>query len=97
MMQYLQQQQLTGSKKFDLIIGSDLLYVPSVIQPLFETVLHLLNRDSGKFLMAHCCRRVGNDVTLEEVLSVAKDLGFECEEKMRNDEDIVLFSFTVNA
>lgn len=96
-MQYIQQQQLTGSKTFDLIIGSDLLYVPSVIQPLFETVLHLLNPDSGKFLMAHCCRRVGNDVTLEEVLSVAKDLGFECEEKVRNDEDIVLYSFTVNA
>lgn len=36
--QFLQQQS-TGSKKFDLIIGSDLLYVPSVIKPLFETVL----------------------------------------------------------
>ena len=95
-MQYLQQQS-TERKKFDLIIGSDLLYVPSVIKPLFETVLQLLSPDNGEFLMAHCCRRVGNEVSLEEVLSVANNLGFDCEEKMRNDEDIVLFSFTVNA
>jgi hypothetical protein len=88
--EFLQQQ---SNITFDLIIGSDLLYVTSVIQPLFETVRELLKPNSGKFLMAHCCRRVGNEVTLDEVLSVACDLGLDYKEKLRNDEDIVLYSF----
>jgi len=84
---------LQQTSTFDLIIGSDLLYVTSVIQPLFETVFQLLEPKSGKFLMAHCCRRVGNDVTLDEILRIARKTGLEYKEELRNDEDIVLFSF----
>ena len=80
------------NERFDLIIGSDLLYVTSVIRPLFETVGELL-QPNGVFVMAHCCRRVGNEVTLEEVLDVACELGLDWVEELRNEEDIVLYSF----
>jgi hypothetical protein len=63
------------------------------MQPLFETVFELLNQNDGQFLMAHCCRRVGNEVTLEELLSVSYNVGFEFREELRNGEDIVLYSF----
>lgn len=47
-----------------------------------------------KFLMAHCSRRVGNDVTLVEVLTAAQEMGFKYTEELRNnDEDITLYSF----
>jgi predicted nicotinamide N-methyase len=91
--QFLKQHNDEQRSKFDLIIGSDLLYVRSVMQPLFETVFELLNQNDGQFLMAHCCRRVGNEVTLEELLSVSYNVGFEFREELRNGEDIVLYSF----
>jgi predicted nicotinamide N-methyase len=92
-LQFLEKQPVENGK-FDLVIGSDLLYVTSVIQPLFETIHELLEPDDGKFLMAHCSRRVGNDVTLDKVLTVAQETGFECTEELRNnDEDITLYSF----
>ncbi|KAL3787369.1 hypothetical protein ACHAWO_000579 [Cyclotella atomus] len=91
-LQFLQKQSEETSK-FDLILGSDLLYVTSVIQPLFKTIHELLKPNDGKFFMAHCCRRVGNDVTLDEVLTIAHEMGFMCTEELRNDDDIVLYSF----
>ena len=90
----MQQQKEEGNGKFDLIIGSDLLYVRSVIQPLFETVREVLKRTHGTFLMAHCCRRVGNEVTLDMMMNVAHNMGFQYKEELENEEeDIVLFSF----
>jgi hypothetical protein len=82
-LQFIDQHQ----EKMDVIIGSDLLYVASVIQPLFETVLVLLKPKSGKFLMAHCCRRVGNEATLDMALEVARELGFERKEELRNKDE----------
>lgn len=43
-LQFLQKQQ-EENEKFDLVGGSDLLYVTSVIQPLFETIYELLKPD----------------------------------------------------
>jgi predicted nicotinamide N-methyase len=91
---YLSQQTGDGNKHFDLILGSDLIYVQSVIQPLFETVKNLLSTDTmSKFLMAHCSRREGNEVELPMVLDVAKEQGFEFEILSEDDNDISLFSF----
>ena len=93
----MQQQREQGNGKFDLIIGSDLLYVTSVIQPLFETVFEVLKPTCGTFLMAHCCRRVGNEVTLDEILNISRNMGFRCKEEFKNEEeDIVLFSFKLS-
>ena len=86
-------QQPNGKKHFDLILGSDLIYVQSVIQPLFETVRTLLcTHENAKFLMAHCSRREGNEVELSMVLDAAKEEGFEYEELIE-DDDISLFAF----
>ena len=89
---YLSQQ--SGEKKhFDLILGSDLIYVQSVIQPLFETVKTLLcTHENAKFLMAHCSRREGNEVELSMVLDSAREEGFEYD-IIVEDDDISLFSF----
>ena len=85
--------QSGDKKRFDLILGSDLIYVPSVIRPLFETVRVLLGKhENAKFLMAHCARREGNEVELPMVLEAAKEEGFKYEEILE-DDDIYLFSF----
>ncbi len=86
-------QQSDEKKHFDLILGSDLIYVQSVIRPLFETVRTLLcTHENAKFLMAHCSRREGNEVELSMVLDTAIDEGFEYDVMVEND-DISLFSF----
>mmetsp|Transcript_15960 Transcript_15960/g.33379 ORF Transcript_15960/g.33379 Transcript_15960/m.33379 type:complete len:303 (+) Transcript_15960:68-976(+) len=96
-----QQQQQKGDdkaveeKRFDVILGSDLLYVQSVIRPLFETVRVLLNdKGHSKFVMAHCSRRIGNEVDLSMVLDVANDEGFTYEEVFE-EEDISVLSFQI--
>ena len=89
-------QQTSSSEKFDIILGSDLIYVNSVIQPLFETVRVLLKNDDtekGVFLMAHCSRREGNEVDMSTVLDVAHEQGFQ-EEVLIEDDDISVFAFT---
>lgn len=86
-------QQSDEKKHFDLILGSDLIYVQSVIRPLFETVRTLLcTHENAKFLMAHCSRREGNEVELSMVLDAAREEGFEYD-IMVEDDDISLFSF----
>jgi len=86
--------QQPGSRKFDVILGSDLIYVKSVIRPLFETVRVLLSeRDGSKLLMAHCSRREGNEVELNTVLEIAEQEGFEYELLIQDDSDISVFSF----
>lgn len=78
-------------EKFDVIIGSDLIYVPNVIQPLFESISVLLKQD-GQFIMAHCARRQGNEVTLEMIFNEAKQKGLNWE-LLKQDDDIYLYSF----
>ena len=101
---FLQQHFAANGKqqKFDLIIGSDLLYVPNVIDELFETVVELLssnnnnNSESSKFIMAHCARRHGNKVTLDMILTAATKVGLSYT-LLLDDPDIVddiyLYSF----
>ena len=64
--------------KFDLIFGSDLIYVPSNIQPMFETIQLLLKRDGGGiFLFTYCSRRNGGSTTIEMILNIAVEMGFK--------------------
>ncbi|CAB9507424.1 family with sequence similarity 86 [Seminavis robusta] len=74
-----------GSNNIRLVLGSDLIYVPQVIQPLFETVKVLLSHThdndntAARFLMAHSNRRQGSSVTLEMVLEGATNAGLSHE------------------
>ena len=87
--------QQPEERKFDIILGSDLIYVNSVIKSLFDTVRILL-RDAKdcKFIMAHCSRRKGNEVDLSTVFDVADELGFDKEILLEDAEDISIFAFT---
>ena len=84
---------------FDVIMGSDLVYVPGVIQPLFETVKTLLDREpnnnkSTMFLLAHCRRprEQGSSVTMEMVLEAGEQAGFSYE-LVEEEDDISLLVF----
>ena len=70
-------------------MGSDLIYVNSVIKSLFGTVMILLRDAQGcKFIMAHCSRRKGNEVDLSTVFKVADESGFDKEILLEDSEDI---------
>ena len=86
-------QQPEEKRKFDIILGSDLIYAKSVIGPLFETVRVLLSaKVESKFLMAHCSRRKGNEVDVCMFLDVAEKEGFQ-HEVLIEDGDISVFAF----
>ena len=83
--------QRADNKKFDVLFGSDLIYVKKVINPLFETVSTLLE-DSGCFIMAHCARRQGNEVTMSMVFDAALSFGFE-HKVIEEDQDVSVVVF----
>jgi predicted nicotinamide N-methyase len=56
----------------DVIIGADIIYVTTVLQPLWETIDKLLSLN-GKFLLAFTRRTV----SVELVLEYATKYGFE--------------------
>ena len=51
---------LASDERIDLIIASDIVYSPVIIEPLWETVETLLSR-SGTFIMAYAKRKVRNN------------------------------------
>mmetsp|Transcript_10130 Transcript_10130/g.24184 ORF Transcript_10130/g.24184 Transcript_10130/m.24184 type:complete len:339 (-) Transcript_10130:2182-3198(-) len=90
-----------ASSYFDVMIGSDLIYVAQVIEPLFETVQTLLHPKHGVFLMAHCVRRQGNEVDLDMVLDQARKVGLQYtqlhpkkhEKSCENDQEEGIFLY----
>ena len=67
---------VTSEQKFDILLGSDIIYVEHVVEPLFNTVSQLLSRH-GVFLLAFARR----NVSIDYVLSVAQQQGFLYEYK----------------
>jgi predicted nicotinamide N-methyase len=63
-------------KKFDILLGSDIIYVEHVVEPLFHTVVQLLS-PHGVFLLAFARR----NVSIDYVLSVAQQQGLVYEYK----------------
>jgi predicted nicotinamide N-methyase len=61
--------------KFDLILGSDIIYVEHVVEPLFDTVHELLLHDGGTFVLAFARR----NVSIDYVLEIAHQKGFSYE------------------
>ena len=62
-------------KPFDVLLASDVVYVKTVVEPLFETVDALM-ADDGVFVMAYCSRR-DVPITIEEVLESATIAGYK--------------------
>ena len=81
----LQQQQQQQSQShhqpvlFDVIIASDIIYAPSVLIPLFETLQVLLHHQTGIFVLAFAQRDV--PVQVDHVLQTATEFGFQWEEQ----------------
>mmetsp|Transcript_1227 Transcript_1227/g.2485 ORF Transcript_1227/g.2485 Transcript_1227/m.2485 type:complete len:304 (-) Transcript_1227:23-934(-) len=67
----------SSSSQFSIIIASDVIYAPIVIDPLFETVRTLLQKPNGEFWMAFAVRKV--PVKIDFVLQKARDHGFRYE------------------
>lgn len=61
--------------KFDTILGSDIIYVEDILDPLWETVSRLLVPNTGRFLLSYARRNVSIDL----VLATATKYGFEWE------------------
>ncbi len=66
----------TTDAKFDILLGSDIIYVEHVVEPLFDTVSQLLS-SHGVFLLAFARR----NVSIDYVLYVAQRQGFVYEYK----------------
>jgi predicted nicotinamide N-methyase len=62
----------TPSGLFDLVMGSDIIYVETILEPLFQTVDALLS-PSGSFVLAYARRNVKIDL----VFQTAEKFGFQ--------------------
>lgn len=93
---------LTKGKGFDVIMGSDIIYVEEMLEPLFKTVLELLAPESStaageekvpKFLLAFARRNVGIDL----VVQCAERHGLKCLELEGSAEGIFVFTRIVTS
>jgi len=80
----------SSSSRFSIVLASDVVYAPQVIDPLFETVDALLVDEEegdgrGEFWMAFAVRKV--PVTIEYVLERARSHGFSHELADEHRED----------
>jgi predicted nicotinamide N-methyase len=85
---FLKQQK---EKQFDIILASDIIYSPVIIQPLWETVKTLLE-PKGIFVMAFARRKV--PVSIDDVLSAAKEASFTYVECAESDHEKGIFIYT---
>lgn len=73
---------------FDLILGSDIIYVEQIIEPLFATVLQLLsNSKESQFWLAYARRNVSIDLVLKE----ARRVGLQWTEPVES-EGVFIFT-----
>lgn len=81
---------------FDTIMGSDIIYVEQVLEPLWITVATLLSKPNGRFLLAFARRNVQMDLVLEH----AKKVGLQLSDKApppSDDEGVFVFEWLANA
>ena len=87
-------QHYCANQPVDLILASDVIYTPVVIRPLWQTVQTLLHRKRGIFLMSYESKRQIR-VSLQDVLSPARDMGLTCECLVeRPEEGMFVWKFT---
>lgn len=78
-------------EKFDVILASDILYAPCVIEPLWETIRVLLSRKpEAVFVMAFAKRDV--PVTIDDFIEVAPEFDNKCMDK-DDEEGVFVYEF----
>jgi predicted nicotinamide N-methyase len=73
--------QAFPSQSYDYVIGSDIIYVEDILEPLFYTVKHLM-KPGGQFLLAYARR----NVKIDHVFEMAATFGFA----LKEDEESVV-------
>jgi protein N-lysine methyltransferase METTL21D len=77
---------LTDSERFDTVIGSDIIYVEEILEPLWRTVDDLVS-PHGAFLLAFARR----NVPIDRVFETAATHGFAWTCDDSNSEGVVVF------
>lgn len=74
---------------FDVVMGSDTVYVEDMVEPLFETVSRLLSTESSSIFLLSFARR---NVSIDLVFSCAQKYGFASKKpKEKASEGVYLF------
>mmetsp|Transcript_30898 Transcript_30898/g.48414 ORF Transcript_30898/g.48414 Transcript_30898/m.48414 type:complete len:332 (+) Transcript_30898:184-1179(+) len=68
-------QHIAHNQKYNVLLASDIIYSPVIVQPLWETVQTLLEKEDGVFVMAFARRKV--PVSIDLVLEKAVEFEFE--------------------
>lgn len=84
-------QHVAQYRKYHVILASDIIYAPSIIQPLWETVQTLMDAE-GVFVLAFARRKV--PVSIDSVLREAENHGFSYQlAKEDTEEGIWVYAF----
>ena len=78
-------------KKYDVILASDIIYSPVIVEPLWKTIQTLLKKDGGVFVMAYARRKV--PVSIELVCEKAEEAGF-VHEMVKEDKEEGIWVYT---
>ena len=78
-------------KKYDVILASDIIYSPVIVEPLWETIQTLLKKPSGVFVMAYARRKV--PVSIELVCEKGEESGF-VHEMVKEDKEEGIWVYT---
>ena len=79
-------QHIAHNQKYHVLLASDIIYSAVIVQPLWETVQTLLEKEGGVFIMAYA-RRKKVPVSIDLVLETAVEWGFGYELVKEDLED----------
>ncbi len=83
---------ISDNTKYDVLLASDIIYSPVIVEPLWETVQTLLDT-SGVFVMAFARRKVPVSIDLVLSASVEKGFGYQLVKEDLDDEGIWVYEF----
>lgn len=78
-------QHIAHNQKYNVLLASDIIYSPVIVEPLWESVQTLLEEEGGVFVMAFARRKV--PVSIDLVLEKAEEYGFGYELVKEDLED----------
>ena len=87
---------IAKDQTYDVILASDIIYSPVIVEPLWETIQTLLKRprngeDGGVFVMAYARRKV--PVSIELVCERGEEAGF-IHEMVKEDKEEGIWVYT---
>jgi hypothetical protein len=74
----------THKHSFDLIVASDVVYIPECLQPLLDSFKHFLKPCSGRVLMVN--NKIRQDLFTDRYYSMIEQAGLQIEHEGTLDE-----------